>query len=140
MAAPRSRGEVRAIGGGSDHESFLFSFGTPVAEMGFGGPFGPYHSSYDTLRYATTWSDPGFVLHRTTAQLYGVIAMRFANADALPYAFAAYRTPLEAGLAHLEQRARDDGRAIASSACCAAAPNRPTDARSGVRPIARPPT
>jgi len=112
MAAPRSRGEVRAIGGGSDHESFLFSFGTPVAEMGFGGPFGPYHSSYDTLRYATTWSDPGFVLHRTTAQLYGVIAMRFANADALPYAFAAYRTPLEAGLAHLEQRARDDGRAI----------------------------
>jgi N-acetylated-alpha-linked acidic dipeptidase len=104
--------EVGTIGGGSDHESFLSAFGTPVAELGFTGPFGPYHSSYDTLRYATTRSDPGFVLHRTTAQLYGVLAMRFADADAVPYAFASFIPPLSLGMSHLEERARRDGRAL----------------------------
>jgi N-acetylated-alpha-linked acidic dipeptidase len=99
-------------GGGSDHETFLSGFGTPVAEMGFSGPFGPYHSSYDTLRYATAWSDPGFVLHRTAAQLYGIVAMRVANADALPYAFASYVPVLRAGLLRLEERARREGREL----------------------------
>jgi N-acetylated-alpha-linked acidic dipeptidase len=111
QAQPRGR-EMSAIGGGSDHEAFLFSFGTPVAEMDFSGPFGPYHSSYDTLRYATAWSDPGFVLHRTAAQLYGVLAMRLAESDALPYAFSAYVPHLRAGLARLEARAREDGRSL----------------------------
>jgi N-acetylated-alpha-linked acidic dipeptidase len=102
--------DVRTVGGGSDHESFLFGFGTPVAELGFSGAFGPYHSSFDTLRYATTWSDPGFVLHRTTAQLYGVVAMRLAGADAVPYAFASYIPALEAGVAALSARAQREGR------------------------------
>lgn len=99
-------------GGGSDHVSFLTRFGTPVAELGFSGPFGPYHSSYDTVRYAQTASDPGFVLHRTNAQLYGVLAMRLATADALPYKFAAYVPALRSGLLVLEARAQRDRRAI----------------------------
>jgi hypothetical protein len=103
---------VRAIGGGSDHESFLFSFGTPVAEFGFGGPFGPYHSSYDTVRYATTQSDPGFVLHRTTAQLYGLLALRFAGADAPPYAFTGDVAVLQEGIDRLKTAAARDGRPI----------------------------
>ena len=106
---------VSETGGGSDHESFLFAFGTPVAEMSFKGPFGPYHSSYDTLRYATTWSDPGFALHRTAAQLYGVLAMRLANADALPYSFAAYVPALRAGVDRLQARAKADGRSLESA-------------------------
>jgi N-acetylated-alpha-linked acidic dipeptidase len=104
--------EVSTVGGGSDHESFLFTFGTPVAELGFHGPFGPYHSSYDTLRYATAVSDPGFALHRTAAQLYGVVAMRLANADAVPYAFSAYVPVLRAGLDKLVARANADRRAV----------------------------
>ena len=104
--------DVGTIGGGSDHESFLFAFGTPVAEVGFTGPFGPYHSSYDTLHYATTRSDPGFALHRATAQLYGVLAMRFAGADAVPYAFASYIPALTSGISRLETRAKRDGRSL----------------------------
>ncbi|HEY0395773.1 MAG TPA: M28 family peptidase [Candidatus Elarobacter sp.] len=110
--AQKGGAEVQTVGGGSDHESFLFAFGTPVAELGFEGPFGPYHSSYDTLRYATTWSDPGFTLHRVAAQLYGVVAMRFANADVPPYAFASYVPVLNAGLERLQSRARTDRRAL----------------------------
>ncbi len=104
--------DVGTVGGGSDHESFLFAFGTPVGEAGFAGPFGPYHSSYDTLRYATTRSDPGFALHRAAAQLYGVLAMRFAAADAVPYAFASYIPALTSGVARLEARAQRDGRSL----------------------------
>jgi hypothetical protein len=61
---------------------------------------------------ATAWSDPGFVLHRTMAQLYGVLAMRLAGADALPYAFGSYVAALRDGLAQVETRARDEGRSI----------------------------
>jgi N-acetylated-alpha-linked acidic dipeptidase len=104
--------EIHTIGGGSDHESFLFGFGTPVAEMGFAGPFGPYHSSYDTLRYASAWSDPGFVMHRVAAQLYGVVAMRLADADAVPYAFASFVPALSAGVLRAQTRADHDGRAL----------------------------
>ena len=111
-SAQKNGVELRTVGGGSDHEPFLFGFGTPVAELGFHGPFGPYHSSYDTLRYATTFSDPGFALHRTVAQLYGILAMRLADADVPPYAFAAYVPVLNAGMTQLETRAQHGGRAL----------------------------
>ncbi len=111
-SAQRGGIDVGTIGGGSDHESFLFAFGTPVAEVGFTGPFGPYHSSYDTLHFATTRSDPGFALHRSTAQLYGVLAMRFAGADAVPYAFASYIPALTSGISRLETRAKRDRRLL----------------------------
>lgn len=107
----RSGIDVHTVGGGSDHESFLFTFGTPVGEMGFSGPFAVYHTGYDTLRYATA-GDPGFALHRAAAQLYGVLAMRLADADAVPYAFASYVPALVSGVVKLLARAQHDGRAL----------------------------
>ncbi|MEA2719944.1 MAG: N-acetylated-alpha-linked acidic dipeptidase, partial [Candidatus Eremiobacteraeota bacterium] len=136
-SAQRGGTEIRTIGGGSDHESFLFAFGTPVAEMGFSGPFGPYHSSYDTLRYATVWSDPGFVLHRVTAQLYGVVAMRLADADAVPYAFASYVPALNAGVLQVQTRAQHDGRSLDLTALRAAIDAFATAARAADDGIAR---
>jgi N-acetylated-alpha-linked acidic dipeptidase len=79
-------------GGGSDHEVFLFDLGIPTAGFGFDGPFGVYHSAYDDLRYAATQADPGFLRHRTVAQLLGIVAMRLAGATAVPYTFAPYTT------------------------------------------------
>jgi N-acetylated-alpha-linked acidic dipeptidase len=110
--AQRGVEAIAAPGGGSDHASFLFGFGTPVAEIGLDGPFGPYHSSYDTLDYAKTWSDPGFALHRTAAQLYGLVAMRLADAQRVPYAFSAYLPALRSGLHRLAARAARDRRAL----------------------------
>ncbi len=101
------------------------------------GPFGPYHSSYDTVRYATTWSDPGFVLHRTAAQLYGVVAMRLADADALPYAFAAYVPALRSGLLRLQARAQRDGRPLDLAPVWAAIDGFAAAARRGDDAIAR---
>jgi N-acetylated-alpha-linked acidic dipeptidase len=93
-------------GGGSDHEPFLFDAGIPVASMGFNGPYGVYHSSYDTLRYATTYSDPGFIFHRTAAQLYGIAAMRLADASVIPYTYSNYLPLLRTGYKTIEARAQ----------------------------------
>ena len=85
--------------------SFFSRFGTPVAALGFEGPFGADHSSYDTVRYAQTWSDPGFALHRTNAQVYGILAMRLADANAIPYTFADELPALRSLLLQLRARA-----------------------------------
>jgi N-acetylated-alpha-linked acidic dipeptidase len=90
----------------------LYGLGTPAAEMGFYGPFGVYHSSYDTVRYATLFSDPTFALHRATAQLYGVLAMRLASADVVPYHFTAYVPLMRSTLTSIAALARTSKIAI----------------------------
>jgi hypothetical protein len=92
--------------GGFDRDAFLFAAGTPSASAGFSGPFGVYHSSYDTLLFATTISDPGFGLHRAAAQLYGIAALRLANADVVPYHFSAYVGPMQSAVRALAALAR----------------------------------
>jgi N-acetylated-alpha-linked acidic dipeptidase len=92
--------------GGFDRAAFLFGAGTPSANASFSGPFGPYHSSYDTLQFARTIGDPGFDLHRAAAQLYGVAVLRLSNADVVPYHFSAYVAPMESALRGLAALAR----------------------------------
>lgn len=99
-------------GGGSDHETFLFDLGIPTAGFGFDGPFGVYHSAYDDLRYAVTQADPGFVRHRTVAQLLGVMAMRLAGATAVPYSFAPYATVMTSGAHGVASRSSAAGLAL----------------------------
>jgi N-acetylated-alpha-linked acidic dipeptidase len=100
---------VHTPGGGSDHESFLFELGTPVAEVGFFGPLGVYHSAYDDLKFARTIADPQFTLHRTAAQLLGLIALRLADSEALPYRFSPYAPVLREGAAAIEATAISAG-------------------------------
>lgn len=87
--------------GGVDPAPFLFGAGTPAAEASFSGPFGPYHSSYDTLQFARTIADPQFDLHRAIAQLYGVAVLRLADAAVVPYHFTAYVPAMNAALRSL---------------------------------------
>jgi len=96
---------VEVPGGGSDHEPFLFEAGVPVTGgIGFGGPLGVYHSSYDTLAFAENIADPDLTLHRAAAQVYGIVAMRLADADVIPYQFAGYTPLLRAGYLRLATR------------------------------------
>lgn len=104
--ATERRPIIAIPGGGSDHEPFLFTIGTPAANIGFNGPYGVYHSSYDTVRYATLFSDPTFALHRAAAQIYGVVGMRLASADVIPYRFSAYVPLMRGTIATLAARAR----------------------------------
>jgi N-acetylated-alpha-linked acidic dipeptidase len=105
----RTRGALPPVDrgpGGIDRTPFLFGAGTPSANASFFGPFGPYHSSYDTLQFARTISDPEFDLHRAAAQLYGIAVLRLADADVVPYHFSAYVAPMGSALRALAALAR----------------------------------
>jgi N-acetylated-alpha-linked acidic dipeptidase len=75
------------IGSGSDHTVFLNFLGVPTMELQFNGPYGVYHSMYDDYYWMNHFGDPGYRYHTLTAQLWGTLALRLANADILPYDF-----------------------------------------------------
>ena len=78
------------IGSGSDHTVFLNFVGMPVLGLGFEGPYGVYHSAYDDFFWMNRFGDPGYRYHTLMSQLWGVLALRLANADLLPFDFASY--------------------------------------------------
>ncbi len=78
------------IGSGSDHTVFLNFLGIPTVGLEFDGPYGVYHSVYDDHYWMANFGDPGFRYHRTMAQLWGVLALRLANAEVLPFDFGFY--------------------------------------------------
>ena len=78
------------IGSGSDHTVFLNFIGMPVIGLGFEGDYGVYHSAYDDFFWMNHFGDPGYRYHTLMSQLWGVTALRLANADLLPFDFATY--------------------------------------------------
>ena len=78
------------IGSGSDHTVFLNFIGVPVLGLGFVGDYGVYHSAYDDFFWMNHFGDPGYRYHTLMSQLWGVTALRLANADLLPFDFATY--------------------------------------------------
>jgi N-acetylated-alpha-linked acidic dipeptidase len=78
------------IGSGSDHTVFLNFVGMPVIGLGFEGDYGAYHSAYDDFYWMNHFGDPGYRYHTLMSQLWGVTALRLANADLLPFDFASY--------------------------------------------------
>jgi N-acetylated-alpha-linked acidic dipeptidase len=81
---------VAILGSGSDYTVFFNRLGIPSADLIFDGPFGVYHSIYDDYRWMATFGDPGFRYHAAMAKYVGVLALRFANADVLPFDAPAY--------------------------------------------------
>jgi N-acetylated-alpha-linked acidic dipeptidase len=78
------------IGSGSDHTVFLNFVGVPVIGLEFDGDYGVYHSAYDDFYWMNHFGDPGYRYHTLMSQLWGVTALRLANADLLPFDFANY--------------------------------------------------
>ena len=58
--------------------------------LGFDGDYGVYHSVYDNFYWMNHFGDPGYRYHTLMSQLWGVLALRLANADVLPFDFASY--------------------------------------------------
>ncbi|HTA37451.1 MAG TPA: M28 family peptidase [Candidatus Acidoferrales bacterium] len=94
--------------GGSDFESFIYTMGTPIFDVGYTGALGTYHSPYDDFRFASLYADPGFVHHKTIAQALGIVAMRLAQSDR-PFAFAPYATALDSGAREMIKEAAKAG-------------------------------
>jgi N-acetylated-alpha-linked acidic dipeptidase len=78
------------LGSGSDYTVFLNFLGVPIADLTFEGPYGVYHSMYDNRDWVARIGDPGFRSHVALVQWWGLIALRLANADVLPFDVSAY--------------------------------------------------
>jgi len=92
------------IGSGSDHTVFLNFIGMPVLGLGFEGDYGVYHSAYDDFFWMNHFGDPGYRYHTLMSQLWGVTALRLANADLLPFDFATYANNIRQFVAELASK------------------------------------
>ena len=87
---PIAEARIGALGSGSDYTPFLQHLGVAALDMGFGGDYGVYHSAYDSFTWMSKFGDPKFEYHPTAARLWGTIALRLADAPALPFDYAEY--------------------------------------------------
>jgi N-acetylated-alpha-linked acidic dipeptidase len=93
------------IGSGSDHTVFLNHLGRPVFNLSFEGPYGVYHSMYDNHYWMNHFGDPGFHYHILMARLWGVLALRLANAQILPIDCAVYADHIRRFIMELRPKA-----------------------------------
>jgi len=105
LADPEAVFEPRlgALGSGSDYTVFLDHLGIPSMSFGFSGPYGVYHSVYDNFRWMEKFGDPQFVYHAAAARFFGLLAMRLAGSEVVPYRFSSYAEALERELDELER-------------------------------------
>jgi len=90
-------------GGGSDFAGFYNHLGIPIAEWGFGGQGGVYHSQYDDYTWMTKFGDPGFKYHAAAARIGAAMVLRIADADVLPYDYAEYARTMRQYLAPIDK-------------------------------------
>jgi N-acetylated-alpha-linked acidic dipeptidase len=81
------------LGGGSDHIAFYTHVGIPSWSGGTGGPT-MYHSNHDTFYFYEHFSDPSFSMGPLVERVFGIAALRLANADVIPYNVSRYGTDL----------------------------------------------
>lgn len=90
-------------GGGSDFAGFYNHLGMPIAEWGFGGPGGVYHSQYDDFTWMSKFGDPGFVYHAAAARIAAGMALRIANAEILPYDYVEFARTMQTYLPAIDR-------------------------------------
>jgi len=100
------------IGSGSDHTVFLNHLGRPVINLGFTGDYGVYHSMYDDYYWMSHIGDPTFEYHVALTRIWGLVALRLANSDILPFDFGFNAAALEQFLRELEQKNRGEPRRL----------------------------
>jgi N-acetylated-alpha-linked acidic dipeptidase len=90
LAADTLEPQMGDPGGGSDFAGFYNHLGIPIADWGFGGPQGVYHSAYDSYHWMSKFGDPKFEFHATNARIGAAALLRLANAEILPYDYVEY--------------------------------------------------
>jgi N-acetylated-alpha-linked acidic dipeptidase len=114
---------VGDLGSGSDYSAFLQHSGVPSTDISSTGPYGVYHSAFDNFAWFTKFADPDFVYEQEMARIFGLEAIRMADADILPYDYEEYGKEVSAYLdaAHKRADAKFGDRALDFGAVGAAA-------------------
>jgi len=89
-----NRPDIKVMGSGSDYTAFLDHFGIASLDFSFGkasGKYGVYHSIYDSFAWVDAFGGidekPGssFDLIEFSSKIWGLLALRMADSDLLPF-------------------------------------------------------
>ncbi len=107
-AAPvKSDVPVGDLGSGSDYTAFLQHAGVPSSDLSSSGSYGVYHSAFDNFAWFKKFADPDFTYEQQMARVFGLEAVRMADADVLPYDYEEYGKEVEAYVEAALKRAED---------------------------------
>ena len=102
-------------GGGSDFAGFYNHLGVPIADWGFGGRGGVYHSAYDDTYWMEKFGDPGYLRHAQAARIGAMLVLRLANADVVPFDYVEYARTMQRYIAPLGVAATARGMTVSTT-------------------------
>ena len=118
---PGDEVQVNDLGSGSDFTPFLQHAGVPSTDVGSGGPYGVYHSTFDDYAWFIMNADPKFVYLQEMARVFGLETLRMADTDVLPYDYVAYAREITSYIDAAKHRAGDEGLSTMNFAAAQAA-------------------
>ena len=80
------------------------------ADIGSTGPYGVYHSAFDDFAWFKKFGDPDFVYEQQMASVFGLEALRMAEADVMPFDYEEYGKEVAAYLDAAKKRAENETR------------------------------
>ncbi|TYZ66723.1 hypothetical protein PybrP1_010688 [[Pythium] brassicae (nom. inval.)] len=95
------------MGSGTDFTAFYQHLGIISANLGYvigRGMYGTYHSTMDSLRYMETVGDPEYRTHETTTKWWGLLALRLADSELVPFDFSTYGLVMDEDLSGFEKQ------------------------------------
>ena len=98
---------VGDLGSGSDYTAFLQHAGVPSTDVSSSGSYGVYHSAFDDFTWFKKFGDPDFVYEQEMARVFGLEAVRMADADVIPYDYEEYGKEVAVYLDAARRRATD---------------------------------
>jgi N-acetylated-alpha-linked acidic dipeptidase len=96
---------VGDLGSGSDYTAFLQHSGVPSTDITSNGSYGVYHSTFDDFTWFKKFADPDFTYEQEMARVFGLEAIRMADADVLPYDYEEYGKEIDMYLDAAHKRA-----------------------------------
>jgi N-acetylated-alpha-linked acidic dipeptidase len=111
----RQRADLRMgpLGSGSDYTAFIDHLGVASLNLAYGDEDegGIYHSIYDDFYWFSHFSDKDFIYGRALAQTAGLVVLRLADADVLPFEFSGFADTMKEylkDLKHLLEAKREE--------------------------------
>ena len=98
---------VGDLGSGSDYTAFLQHQGVPSTDIGSGGPYGVYHSTFDDFAWFKKFADPTFAYEQQMARVLGLEVLRMAQSDVLPFDYEQYGKEVEQFLGAAQRRVQE---------------------------------
>ena len=98
---------IDALGSGSDYTPFLQHAGVPSTDIGSEGPYGVYHSVFDSYAWFVQNADPHFLYLQQMARVLGLQTIRMADADVLPLDYVTYARQISGYLDAAHRKAAD---------------------------------